>query len=261
MGATVVGCRWDRDTRRWTIDYENVEGHRNSLVVEHLISSAPIRELVRSITPTMSDAARSAAAALRYRDFLTVVLILKDRRAVDDIGFTSTIRESASVACKTSNLVTGDGARSDDGCYGLEYFCFEGDGLWNAPDSELIELGRTRAGDHRPGGAGRRRGWVRRPSAKSISRLRRRLRLHVGTIRAEIANAYPNLHLVGRNGMHKYNNQDHAMMTAILTARNIMANEPRYDVWRVNEDAEYRDWGGGSTGGRERSPSRSDSPE
>jgi len=65
----------------------------------------------------------------------------------------------------------------------------------------------------------------------------------VGTIRAEIANAYPNLHLVGRNGMHKYNNQDHAMMTAILTARNIMANEPRYDVWRVNEDAEYHETG------------------
>src|SRR5205085_9195527 len=84
MGATVVGCRWDRDTGRWAIDYENVEGRRGSLAVEHVISSAPIRELVRSITPMMSDAARSAAAALRYRDFLTVVLILKDRGAVND---------------------------------------------------------------------------------------------------------------------------------------------------------------------------------
>src|SRR5207249_8437592 len=66
---------------------------------------------------------------------------------------------------------------------------------------------------------------------------------HVGTIRAEIANAYPNLHLVGRNGMHKYNNQDHAMMTAILCARNILGGTPLYDVWRVNEDAEYHEAG------------------
>jgi hypothetical protein len=53
----------------------------------------------------------------------------------------------------------------------------------------------------------------------------------------------PSLHLIGRNGMHKYNNQDHAMMTAMLTARNILAGEPIYDIWQVNEDAEYHEAG------------------
>src|SRR5260370_35866219 len=62
-------------------------------------------------------------------------------------------------------------------------------------------------------------------------------------IRFDRERRYPSLHLVGRNGMHKYNNQDHAMMTAMLTARNILADERVYDIWDVNEDAEYHEAG------------------
>ncbi len=66
---------------------------------------------------------------------------------------------------------------------------------------------------------------------------------NVQTIRREIATRFPTLHLIGRNGMHKYNNQDHAMMTGVLTALNIIAGEMLYDVWGVNEDAEYSEAG------------------
>ena len=66
---------------------------------------------------------------------------------------------------------------------------------------------------------------------------------HVEAVRTEFDDKYPTLHLVGRNGMHKYNNQDHAMMTAMLTVENILAGEKRYDVWQVNEDAEYGEAG------------------
>jgi protoporphyrinogen oxidase len=66
---------------------------------------------------------------------------------------------------------------------------------------------------------------------------------NVVIIREEIVQHFPNLHLVGRNGMHKYNNQDHAMMTAMLTVENILAGKPVYDVWRVNQDAEYHEAG------------------
>jgi protoporphyrinogen oxidase len=66
---------------------------------------------------------------------------------------------------------------------------------------------------------------------------------HVDTIRTALDAQYPNLHLVGRNGMHKYNNQDHAMMTAMLTAKNILAGTKLYDVWQVNQDAEYHEEG------------------
>jgi protoporphyrinogen oxidase len=66
---------------------------------------------------------------------------------------------------------------------------------------------------------------------------------HVSTVRADVADNYPTLHLVGRNGMHKYNNQDHAMMTAMLTVENILAGSAKFDVWAVNEDAEYTESG------------------
>jgi protoporphyrinogen oxidase len=62
-------------------------------------------------------------------------------------------------------------------------------------------------------------------------------------VRLDLETSYPTLHMVGRNGMHKYNNQDHAMMTGMLTAKNILAGERRYDVWNVNEDAEYHEAG------------------
>src|SRR5208337_4052969 len=66
---------------------------------------------------------------------------------------------------------------------------------------------------------------------------------HVDLIRQAIEKHLPTLHLVGRNGMHKYNNQDHAMMTAMLTAKNILAGERKYDVWAVNQDADYHEAG------------------
>ena len=66
---------------------------------------------------------------------------------------------------------------------------------------------------------------------------------HVATVRRELERDFPTLHLVGRNGMHKYNNQDHAMMTAMLTVENIRAGTRLHDVWRVNEDAEYTEAG------------------
>jgi protoporphyrinogen oxidase len=65
-------------------------------------------------------------------------------------------------------------------------------------------------------------------------------------IRLDLEQSNPTLHLIGRSGMHKYNNQDHAMMTAMLTARNILAGERIYDIWQVNEDAEYHEAGASS---------------
>ena len=128
-------------------------------------------------------------------------------------------------------------------CYGLEYFCFEGDDLWTSSDADLIELGEARAR--------RRSAWrraddvvdgcvVRQPKAYPVydddyARARRRR-----SARSSSA-AIPTLHLVGRNGMHKYNNQDHAMMTAMLCARNILAGRAALDLWQVNQDAEYHE--------------------
>ena len=134
-------------------------------------------------------------------------------------------------------------------CLGLEYFCFEGDGLWAAQDAELVALAKREI-DHI--------GLIRSDEVVDACVVRQAkaypvyddaYRSHVDAIRSELAQRYPGLHLVCRNGMHKYNNQDHAMMTAMLTVRNILAGEALYDIWDVNEDAEYHE--GGTSGERE----------
>jgi hypothetical protein len=131
-------------------------------------------------------------------------------------------------------------------CYGLEYFCFEGDGLWTSSDHELIERGKVelaKIGLAQPAdivdGC-----VVRQPKAYPV--YDDDYANNVAVIREELESNYPNLHLVGRNGMHKYNNQDHAMMTAMLCAKNILAGQQLFDLWRVNQDAEYHE--GGSAG-------------
>jgi protoporphyrinogen oxidase len=128
-------------------------------------------------------------------------------------------------------------------CVGLEYFCFEGDGLWSSSDEELVALATREMAalglcDPRTieGGA-----VVRQEKAYPV--YDDSYAANVAAIRAELEDAYPTLHLVGRNGMHRYNNQDHAMMTAMLTVRNILAEARLYDIWGVNEDAEYHEAG------------------
>jgi protoporphyrinogen oxidase len=126
---------------------------------------------------------------------------------------------------------------------GMEYFCFEGDGLWSMADADLIEMAK---------GEIARIGLIRPEDVVDACVVRQQKAYpvydedyteHVAQIRRDFATSFPTLHLVGRNGMHKYNNQDHAMMTAILAARNIIAGERRYDPWQVNEDAEYGEEG------------------
>jgi len=244
LGATVIGCRWDETTKRWQIDYETASGERQSLDVTHVISSAPMRQLVNGLTPPTSAGARDAANALRYRDFLTVVLMLKDRGVVSDNWIY--IHDPGVRVGRVQNFKAWSPEMVPDPsmtCYGLEYFCFENDELWSAPDEELIALGTRELGmiglaspsDIVDGCVVRQR--------KAYPVYDDDYATHVATIREEIERRYPNLHLVGRNGMHKYNNQDHAMMTAMLCVRNILAGETLYDLWRVNQDAEYHEAG------------------
>ena len=136
-------------------------------------------------------------------------------------------------------------------CYGLEYFCFEGDGMWNSSDEELIDLGKVeleqiglgKAADVMDGYV------VRQPKAYPVYDQSYQQKIRI--IKEELEK-YPGLFLVGRNGMHKYNNQDHSMMTAMLAVKNILAGNNQYNLWNVNGDAEYHEEGerGVENGGR-----------
>ncbi len=244
MGRRMTQCVFDSLRRRWTVATQSADGCAESFTGEHVICSAPLRELVKSLHPAASEKARRSADALRYRDFLTVALMLRDRRNIPDNWIY--VHDPRVKVGRIQNYKSWSPEMVPDPaccCYGLEYFCFEGDGLWESSDAELValatgelqKLGMADAKDVFDGCVVRQR--------KAYPVYDDDYAHHVSVIREEIRRNYPGLHLIGRNGMHKYNNQDHAMMTALLTVENIVAGQTVYDVWSVNEDAEYHEAG------------------
>ncbi len=158
--------------------------------------------------------------SLRYRDFLTVALMIRSKDIFPDNWIY--IHDSKVKVGRIQNFRSWSPEMVPDpslACVGLEYFCFEGDGLWASRDEDLIELAKKEMqalGMCDPADV---EGGVVVRQEKAYPVYDDHYRDNVEAIRAELEAAYPTLHLVGRNGMHRYNNQDHAMMTAMLTVR------------------------------------------
>ena len=244
LGRTVIACRFDSETYAWRISARAPDGTIEHYSAEHLISSMPIRQLVAQIEPRLPEAAVRSGNSLRYRDFLTVGLILRERNRFNDNWIY--IHDPNVKVGRVQNYKSwSPDMVPDPRCcsYGLEYFCFEGDGLWATKNEDLIELakreleqvGLASAEDVVDGCV------IRQPKAYPV--YDDDYKIHVEVVRQALETHCPNLHLAGRNGMHKYNNQDHAMMTALLAARNVLSGENRFDVWAVNEDGEYNEAG------------------
>ena len=248
MGHALDKLMRDEVTGVWTITSRDQDGTLHSFTANHVISSAPIRELMHALRPAPD--ALEYADKLRYRDFLTVALIVEKPDLFPDNWIY--IHDPSVKVGRIQNFRSWSPEMVPDeklACLGLEYFCFEGDGLWTASDDELFALAKkelAHVGLAQPHEV--IDGHVVRQK-KAYPVYDDSYKQNVEMIRHEIESHYQGLHLVGRNGMHKYNNQDHAMMTAMLTVRNIIAGETLYDVWNVNEDAEYHE--GGESGVRE----------
>jgi protoporphyrinogen oxidase len=227
----------------------DAHGRLTRYLGRHFLSTLPIRDLIRALDPPAPPAVRAAAEALKYRDFLTVVLIVDQPETFPDNWIY--IHEPDVRLGRVQNFknwspdLVPDPSRSS---LGLEYFCFEGDDLWGRTDAELIELGRREiaaiglvAAEKIIDGC-----VVRMPKAYPVYDDAYRRHLHV---LRDWLKRLSNLELAGRNGMHKYNNQDHSMMTALLAARNILGLG-RFDTWKVNTDAEYHEEEVGAEVGR-----------
>ena len=209
---------------------------------QHAISSAPMRELAARLHPLPQTTLN--ASELKYRDFLTVALMIRSEDLFPDNWIY--IHDSKVKVGRVQNFRSWSPEmvpNPEVACVGLEYFCFEGDGLWSSSDDDLVELAKQEMailGLVDPakviGGA-----VVRQEKAYPV--YDEDYAANVAAVRADLEAQFPTLHLVGRNGMHRYNNQDHAMMTAMLTVENILAGERIYDTWCVNEDAEYHEAG------------------
>jgi protoporphyrinogen oxidase len=235
----------------WIVEAVSSDGGTERFRAEHVVSSMPVRSLIRGLDDVPDDVT-SAAQRLRYRDFMIVALIVEGPDRFDD-NWIYVHDPSVSVG-RIQNFKSWSPEMVPDpstNCYGLEYFCNDTDEFWGMDDQALIEiataeltsLGLAELGEVIDGHVIRQR--------KAYPVYDADYALNVETVRSYLAEVHPTLHLVGRNGMHKYNNQDHAIMTAMLTADNILAGVPVHDPWAVNQDAEYHESGsaGASTSG------------
>ena len=218
---------------------------------EHLISTMPINLLLKAMDPPVPAEVTKAADDLGHRDFLTVALVVPEAAAFPDNWIY--IHAPEVKVGRIQNFGSWSPYMVKDGftCLGLEYFVFEGDELWTMADEDLIKLGTREVeqlGLVKPGSVGA--GYVvRMPKAYPV--YDEHYQANVDVLRGWLAANTSNITPVGRNGMHRYNNQDHSMLTAMLAVENIYG--ATHDVWEVNVDEEYHeeksDGSGGGSGG------------
>jgi protoporphyrinogen oxidase len=235
-------------------------GRRHEVACDHVLSSMPIRTLLHAIEPAPPKEVLRAADELRYRDFLTVGLIVDREELFPDNWIY--IHSPDVKLGRIQNFknwspdMVPDPRRTS---LGLEYFVQEDDELWSAPDEELIELGKrecetlglSRADEVVDGCV------IRMPKAYPV--YDGSYQEALATIRGWL-DEVPNLQLIGRNGQHRYNNQDHSMVTAVYAARNIAAGSAEYDVWGVNVEEEYHEEVQTKAGGDRLVPERVEGP-
>ncbi len=241
MNSRVVRVHHDEHSVL-SVDVETTGAEKSetyTLKADHFISSMPIPELVHAMDPPAPASILAAADKLKYRDFLIVTLILEGADIFPDnwiyihspdvqVGRIQNFRS-------WSEEMVPDATKSS---IGMEYFCQAGDKLWTSDNADLVKqasaelekLGLAKASTVVDGTV------IRQPKAYPVYDGDYREALDM--IRGWLAN-FSNLQMVGRNGMHRYNNQDHSMLTAMLAANNILGGD--HDLWSVNVEKEYHE--------------------
>jgi protoporphyrinogen oxidase len=251
-GEVLLGWKVDAvhcDGRRiLSIDAVNEAGERRTFAGEYFFSTMPMRELVRAIDAPVPENVREVAEGLQYRDFITVGLLV-DRLKVKEpdggllkdtwiyVQEPDVILGRLQIFNNWSPYLVADPAKV---WIGLEYFCYDTDDLWKMPDdalmrfaiAEVAKIGILNAEDVSDG---------------HVVRVPKTYPAYFGTYDRfdelrEFTDGFENLFLVGRNGMHKYNNQDHSMLTAMTVVDGIVAGRvDKAALWGINTEQEYHE--------------------
>jgi protoporphyrinogen oxidase len=209
--------------------------------VDGVLSSIPLSELVLSLDPPAPGEIQAAARRLQYRDLCLVALVIDEEQPFPDNWVY--IHDPGTRAGRVQNFGAWSESLVVPGttCLGVEYFCFEGDEIWSLPHEDAVALATEELA---------RIGLIHREKVLDGVKIRvpkaypmygQNFREDVATIRSFLE-TFENLQTFGRNGLHRYNNQDHSMWTAILATLNLTAGA-FYDVWSVNTEAEYLEEG------------------
>jgi protoporphyrinogen oxidase len=227
-----------RDGKATSVVVES-EGGQTEHACSHVISSMPISALIMAMDPPAPAEVQAAAKGLAYRDFLTVALVVPESAGFPDNWIYVHSPEVRLGRIQNFGSWSPYLVKEGRTCLGLEYFVFEGDDLWASDDADLVELGKrelekiglVKASDVESGYV------VRMPKAYPV--YDETYKANVDTIRAWIGANVGNVYPTGRNGMHRYNNQDHSMYTAMLSVENIFGAS--HDIWNVNVEEEYHE--------------------
>ncbi|MGV3758883.1 MAG: NAD(P)/FAD-dependent oxidoreductase [Actinomycetota bacterium] len=237
-----------RDGRAVSVTYRDASGAETTVPADHVVSSMPFPALLKGMDPPVPPLVQKAAEDLSFRDFLSVSLVVPE----DKVAWTDNwiyIHDPEVKTMRVQNFGSWSPhlVKDDRNVLGLEYTVEEGDEWWSAPDEDLIRkgtqelarLGLMREEDVEAGYV------VRMP--KAYPTYDEDYKANVAVLRSWLEEHTPNVHPVGRNGMHRYNNQDHSMFTALLTVENLYG--AAHDIWEVNVEEEYHEEATGTSGG------------
>ncbi len=236
-GATVVRIEHAGGVATQVV--AEVDGAETSVRASHVISSMPFRDLIRALDPPVPAEVLDAANGLTYRDFITVALVVPKEYSFPDNWIY--IHDPGVKVGRIQNFGSWSPYLVKEGrtCLGLEFFVNEGDDTWTKTDEELIAQGKREIQHLGLADASKvEAGYVvRMPKAYPV--YDEHYQANVKVLRDWIATHCSNIMPTGRNGMHKYNNQDHSMLTAMLSVENILG--AHHDVWTVNVESEYHE--------------------
>lgn len=233
-------CELHHDNAQITsIVTQNNTGDKSTFTAENYISSMPITHLIHALRPAAPSDVIEAAKNLQYRALILVALMVKDDTLFPDNWiYVHTPKVQVGRIQNFKNWSADMVPEPDHSCLGMEYFCSENDALWNLNDTNLLQLAERELEElglvkHSTVFDGK---VVRQPKAYPVYDANYKKYLDV--IRLYLTQ-FHNLQTIGRNGMHRYNNQDHSMLTGLLAARNILGEN--HDLWNVNTERSYQE--------------------
>jgi protoporphyrinogen oxidase len=237
LESDVVAVRYSNGRVTEVIARRN--GREQSFQAGHVITSMPLPELIRKLDPPAPRHLLLKADGLKYRDFLSVVLIVNQPSLFPDNWIY--IHSPEVRVGRVQNFKNWSPQMVPDprtSSLGLEYFCNEGDALWTMTDAELVELGKREMSQI---------GLLSTNDVVdgTVIRQQKAYPVYTGSYAGYLTeikgylSGFVNLQTVGRNGLHKYNNQDHSMLTAMLAVSNLFGGQ--HDVWEVNAERSYHE--------------------
>ncbi len=213
------------------------DGEEEVQDVDSVLSSIPLADLIFALDPAAPAEVGAAARKLRYRNLCLVALMTDEPEPFPDNWIY--LHDPGTRAGRVQNFGawSPDMVRDGTTCLGVEYFCFDDDEIWTMTDSEAVGLATAELARIGLVDPERVFDGVKVNVPKAYPMYDSAYREAVAEIRGYLEH-FENLRTCGRNGLHRYNNQDHSMWTAVIAARNL-ATGSTHDVWSVNTKGEY----------------------